>query len=241
MTITDQAGGVIPAEIIGKKLSLKTIFLFNIVWILIFAVIYFIIGQSDNQFNHTKKNLNFMDALYFAVTTQTSIGYGDISPRSTIAKIFVMIQQISVMVELVAIISGNLTDETFKNISGTLSKDSSSLKSGIWNPKMSLPSMPSMPKIPGMPSMPKMPGMPSMPKIPGMPSMPKIPGMPSMPSMPSISSITDATLPSVPTSVPSGVAEAVANTSIPPNVTAPPNLTPFKQNLSAQVNAPSTS
>jgi len=144
MTIIDQIGGVIPSEIIGTKLSLKTIFLFNMIWIMIFAVFYFIIGQLDKQFNHTKKNLTFIDAFYFSVTTQTRVGYGDITPRSTLAKIFVMIQQISVMVELVAIISGNVTDDILKNFGGSLSRGASSLKSGIWNTKMSMPSMPSI-------------------------------------------------------------------------------------------------
>ena len=55
-----------------------------------------------------------------------------------------MIQQISVMVELVAIISGNVTDDILKNFGGSLSRGASSLKSGIWNTKMSMPSMPSI-------------------------------------------------------------------------------------------------
>tara|TARA_Y100000589_G_C26833659_1_gene499052 strand:+ start:55 stop:636 length:582 start_codon:yes stop_codon:yes gene_type:complete len=152
MTLTNQIGGVLPAELQGRKLSLKTIFMFNLVWIIIFAVIYFIIGQSENQFNHTRKTLTFLDALYFAVTTQTSVGYGDISPRSTIAKLFVMIQQLSVLIELVAIISGNMTDETFLNMGRKITQGAKNLKSGIWNPKMALPSMPSITSKPSVPS-----------------------------------------------------------------------------------------
>ena len=152
MTLTDQIGGIIPIELQGRKLSLKTIFMFNLVWIIIFAVIYFIIGQSENQFNHTRKYLTFLDALYFSVTTQTSVGYGDISPRSTVAKLFVMIQQMSVLIELVAIISGNMTDETFQNMGRKITEGAKNLKSGIWNPKMKLPNMPSMPSMTSMPT-----------------------------------------------------------------------------------------
>ena len=194
MTITNQTGGFIPSELLGKKLSLKTIFMFNFVWIIMFAVIYFLIGQSDNQFNHTRKTLTFLDALYFSVTTQTRIGYGDISPRSTIAKIFVMIQQLSVMFEIVAIISENIKYDILNDIGNSLSKENNSLKSGIWNPDMVMPDMPDIPVMSDIPVMPDM-------------------------------QVSTTGTPSV---------------SLGVEVIAPSNLTPFKQNLIDQVNAPSS-
>ena len=45
------------------------------------------------------KNLNFR-RLYFSLTTQTKIGYGEITPRSSLAKWFVMLQQLIVLFNL---------------------------------------------------------------------------------------------------------------------------------------------
>ena len=81
-------------------INIKTIFIVNLMIVLLFAIIYMIVGSYKNNFNHAKKTLNFRDALYFSLTTQTKIGYGEITPRSSLAKWLVMLQQLIVLFNL---------------------------------------------------------------------------------------------------------------------------------------------
>ena len=59
-------------------------------FIIIFTIIYYILDnittESFSYFGEPKK-LSFLDTLYFASTTQVTIGYGDILPNTPIAKI----------------------------------------------------------------------------------------------------------------------------------------------------------
>ena len=48
--------------------------------------------------------LSNQDAMYFILTTLTTFGYGDISPKSKRAKNLVMIFQITMLIELYSII-----------------------------------------------------------------------------------------------------------------------------------------
>lgn len=56
-------------------------------FILIFALIYYVLGKE-----HLSDDLTLFDALYFSVVTQTTIGYGDITPVSRVGKTVAMIQ-----------------------------------------------------------------------------------------------------------------------------------------------------
>lgn len=63
-----------------------------------FASVYLLGSGSDpNAFNEP---LDHTGALYFAVTTATTVGYGDISPVSGPARIIVMIQMVTNVVVL---------------------------------------------------------------------------------------------------------------------------------------------
>lgn len=46
---------------------------------------------------------NVLDGYYFSVTTVSSTGYGDITPKTSLAKLFVMAQQVISMAILVAV------------------------------------------------------------------------------------------------------------------------------------------
>ena len=68
---------------------------------LIFAAIYYNM-RGNNNFNGLDKNSEFIDALYFSLTTTSTVGYGDISPKSKIAKMLVMAHQTIVLAGVVA-------------------------------------------------------------------------------------------------------------------------------------------
>ena len=75
------------------------ILIINIIICLIFSIIYYVIKSEDN-FNGLDNESSFIDCLYFSLTTASSVGYGDISPKSQLAKVFVMFQQLCVIINL---------------------------------------------------------------------------------------------------------------------------------------------
>ena len=54
----------------------------------IFALITLVIGTL---FYHFVENWSYLDALYFSLTTLTTIGYGDLIPTTTFSKVFTII------------------------------------------------------------------------------------------------------------------------------------------------------
>ena len=65
--------------------------------LIVFSLIYWLLGTSENfKFdtisNNNSNSLTFLNSLYFSFITQSTIGYGDILPTSSLAKILVMCQ-----------------------------------------------------------------------------------------------------------------------------------------------------
>lgn len=65
---------------------------------LVFAGIYMRLGHE--QFNGMDESSNFFDYWYFSFTTFSTVGYGDISPKSGAAKAIVVIQQVILLLDL---------------------------------------------------------------------------------------------------------------------------------------------
>jgi hypothetical protein len=62
-------------------------------YVLIFAAAYFLIATSgDTNF---AEPLSRTDALYFTVTVLSTVGFGDITPRSEMARLVVTVQMIA--------------------------------------------------------------------------------------------------------------------------------------------------
>lgn len=65
--------------------------------LIFFAIIYWLLGTSENinfdkALNNNSDSLTFLNALYFSFITQSTIGYGDISPKTKLMRIIVMCQ-----------------------------------------------------------------------------------------------------------------------------------------------------
>ena len=85
----------------GTTLRIGLTALIHILVTFIFASIYYYMRGDDN-FNGLDKNSEFIDSLYFSLTTTSTVGYGDISPKSRVAKVLVMVHQTIVLAGVVA-------------------------------------------------------------------------------------------------------------------------------------------
>lgn len=72
---------------------LKTLSL-NFIAILLFTVMYFTLSKTgEEHFNGLDSNSSLLDHIYFAFTVQSTVGFGDIYPKTALAKTIVMVQQ----------------------------------------------------------------------------------------------------------------------------------------------------
>lgn len=70
-------------ENINHVINVLTI---NVILILGFAVVYYYYGDPEHFYYpelNTKKRLNYLDCVYYSAITQTTVGYGDITGKST--------------------------------------------------------------------------------------------------------------------------------------------------------------
>jgi hypothetical protein len=89
-------------------------------FILVFATAYFATAQNTPA--SFSQSLNRTDALYFAVTTFSSVGFGDIVPVTQLARVMVMVQMLGdlVIVGVVArVILGAVQSGLRRRQSGT--------------------------------------------------------------------------------------------------------------------------
>jgi len=78
----------------------------NFIAILLFTVMYFTLSMSgEEHFNGLDKSSSFLDHLYFAFTIQSTVGFGDIYPKSSLAKTIVMLQQSILILEALELLS----------------------------------------------------------------------------------------------------------------------------------------
>jgi len=84
--------------LIGKfKLSkdqTKNIYL-HISILVIICILYWLCFTMDND-SFTKKDMDIFDATYYAITTHTTLGFGDISPTKPLSRFLTMIHSLGV-------------------------------------------------------------------------------------------------------------------------------------------------
>lgn len=62
-------------------------------YILLFAATYFVMASADPE-SFSTHGLTRLDTLYFTVTIFATVGFGDISPTSQVARLLVMVQMV---------------------------------------------------------------------------------------------------------------------------------------------------
>jgi len=77
---------------------------FNLVVIFVYAIIY---QQIKTQFYGLDDDSSFIDCLYFSFSIQSTVGFGDLGPKTKIAKIIVMSQQLILISEISGLFVNN--------------------------------------------------------------------------------------------------------------------------------------
>ncbi len=76
----------------------------NLLLIFIFSIIYWYYGTPENltfgpQFSYND-NISYLSALYFTCTTHSTVGYGDITPKSKFMQTIIIIHLIILILNL---------------------------------------------------------------------------------------------------------------------------------------------
>tara|TARA_B100000902_G_C26523732_1_gene534521 strand:+ start:188 stop:478 length:291 start_codon:yes stop_codon:yes gene_type:complete len=73
----------------------------NLGIVVLFSIIYMVyikFGISSNEeFNGLNSESTLIDFLYFSLTVQSTVGFGDITPKTKIARLLVMCQQFTLL------------------------------------------------------------------------------------------------------------------------------------------------
>jgi hypothetical protein len=91
-----------------KSYKNKLIYIYvNLFLVFIFSLIYWYFGTSENlKFDeycadkNNKNNISYLSALYFACSTHSTVGYGDITPKSKFMQTIIIIQFIILILNL---------------------------------------------------------------------------------------------------------------------------------------------
>lgn len=82
------------------------VLILNLATIFIFTFLYFGLAKtSAEHFNGLGSDASLIDTVYFAFTVQSTVGFGDIYPKSKSAKMLVMIQQSLLILGVVELLS----------------------------------------------------------------------------------------------------------------------------------------
>ena len=82
--------------------------IYIIVYLLILSCIYYFLDQysSENIFfirDSNENKISFWKAVYFTIITQSTIGYGDIVPKSSLTRFLVSFQALSTILLVIYI------------------------------------------------------------------------------------------------------------------------------------------
>ena len=69
-----------------------------------FSIIYYNLNVGHMYYDSNCYPDKYIDHLYFSTTVMTTVGFGDIVPKSSLAKITVMIQELIVIILTVALV-----------------------------------------------------------------------------------------------------------------------------------------
>ena len=93
------------------NLKIKTSFFvylaFHIALTLVFTFVYYRLSQDKfkKHFNGIKRDKDqFINCLYFSFTTFSTVGYGDINPKSRTAKLLVILHHILILSNISSLI-----------------------------------------------------------------------------------------------------------------------------------------
>ena len=71
---------------------------------------YFLVLTGGDHFNGIDSKASMMDVFYFSSTIQSTVGFGDIYPKSSTARTLVMLQQAMLIVGVVDLLSTSATN-----------------------------------------------------------------------------------------------------------------------------------
>lgn len=74
--------------------------LYHLTSVFVFAIFYHTFGQFHNISEPNNKGLSIVNSIYFSLTTQTTVGYGGISPSNETTK-FITMAQMGILLLLV--------------------------------------------------------------------------------------------------------------------------------------------